>query len=391
MEHSIVPPSSSNIWGKPGGCTYWPTMNQMFPETEPKLEAQVGEASHEIGFEMISEGARGVSIGWHTFEKRAATNGLPFTKEMYDGARIYERDVREVMRKTKVFDGPNLGIEQRLEMPQIHELSFGKCDCYLYDQKNFILYLWDYKFGFIPYEAFEFWQGINYFAGIFNKLPHLRANLDRVTVHIRIVQPRAFHRDGVIREWVVPAVKLIPSTKILHDNAHKSLSEDATAVSGPHCAYCPGRHTCETALRAGVQLYEAATNPLPMDMSPLALGVQLSIITRAMKHLKHLKDGYDEQVKFKLANNEVVPLWRSEPTYQKAQWSKPIEELEVLGEMLGVNLIKKTPITVKQAVDLGVDTSVIKVYSNPKIQNGVIISENDGTRELRVFDDGKYT
>lgn len=376
MNHSIVPPSSGHIWGKPDGCTAWPTMNQLYPETEPQPEAMEGEASHEIGACLIEGATVGSMSSWSSFDGLAAANGVVFTEEMFDGAELYAKDVQSVMRETRVFSGSNIGIERRLEMSQIHELSFGTTDCYLFDAKKGHLYIWDYKFGYEIYEAFENWQSINYYAGIYNLLGFDGIKDQHITVHIRIVQPRAFHRDGPIREWTVKASDLRAHINILKGNAHKSLGPDAEAVSGSHCKHCPGRHACEAGLTGGMRLYEAASKPTPVELPVVALGVQLAIVIRARKQLECLESGFKTQVKALIRSGKTVPGWSAEPTFGKEKFDKPFEEVVAMGKMLGHDLQQQKTITPNQARKLGVDEAVITAYSSTPRTGTTIVPDN---------------
>ena len=287
--HSILPPSSAEIWGPPEGCTGWVLMSQQYPETEDGEEALEGEASHEIATSLINSATRAPTLpGSENFVGKQATNGIIYTDEMYEGAREYANDVNKVMQERAIFGGLGFGTEQCLTMPQIHELSFGTPDQFIYDTINHELFIWDYKFGYIIYEAFENWQIINYIAGIVELLNLNGIDDQNITVHLRIVQPRAFHRDGSIRQWTVKLSNLRGYFNILHSNAHIALSNDSIIRSGKHCRFCSARHACPAALQAGMTLYETAIKPVPIELSPQALGVQLLIIQRAIKQLEYL-------------------------------------------------------------------------------------------------------
>ena len=384
MSHSIIPPSSAHIWGKPDGCTGWVLMNQCYPETESTIEAMEGEASHEIARILIEISARGSGLTFKDFEGKVHENGVMYTEEMFEGAKEYADDVAIVMRKSGVFAGPNLGIEKRLEMPQIHELEFGTCDCFLFNKKTNHLYIWDYKFGYLIYEAFENWQIIDYYAGIYNLLGFDGHQDQNITVHIRVAQPRAFHRGGTIREWTVKGSDLRGHINILHENAAKSLGPDAECKSGPHCRYCPARHACESALSAGMGLYEVASKPVPVELSAAALGTQLTIVKRARKQLEYLESGFEEQVKGLIKSGKNVPGWGTEQTYGREKWGKPFEEVIAMGDMLGNDLRRKEAITPNQARKLGIDDEMVKAYSTTP-HAGLAIVPDNGNKVKQVF------
>ena len=386
--HSLIPPSSAAIWGSPDGCTGWVLMSQQYPDDESGEEALEGEASHEIGAELIGSATRGPTLtGPDHFVGKQAANGIIFTEEMYDGALIYANDVARVMRDRAIFGGRGFGTEKRLIMPQIHEQSFGTTDQFIYDSIKRELFIWDYKFGYIIYEAFENWQMINYIAGIIKLLELDGIDEQNITVHIRVIQPRAHHRDGIIREWVVKLSDLRGYFNILNAKAHEALGPNPILHTGSHCRFCSARHACAPALQAGVGLYEVAAKPVPLELSPLSLGVQLLIIKRAIKQLEYLESAYMERVKVTIKKGTLVPNWNMEHGRGKLAWNKPANEIIALGNLLGFDLKKPDAVkTPTQAKSLGIDDAVINAYSD-KPRTGLMLVPDNGSKARKFFGD----
>lgn len=386
MSHSILPPSSAGIWGKPGGCTGWVLMAQTYPETEETVEAREGTASHEVGAEIITDAkTNNRHRAAEYWVGSTASNGVIITEEMYEAAQEYADDVTRTMRSLSVFGGPGLRIEQRVEIPRVHAINWGTPDCSIHHKPSNALYVWDYKFGFEVVEAFENWQAIDYVAGLLDEL-EINGHLDQLTtVHIRIAQPRAHHREGTIREWKVLASELRAHINILSSNAHKALGPDAEFNTGSHCKHCPGRHACPAALKAGTRLYEVSSKPVPVELSAEALGVQLAIVKRARKQLEYLESGFEEQVKSLIRSGSLVSGWAVEQGIGREAWAKPIEEVIALGDMLEFDLRKPVAaITPNQAKKLGVDEAVITAYST-KPQTGLKVVPDNGNKAKQVF------
>lgn len=383
MEHSIIAASSGYIWGKPEGCTGWALMSQMHPEEKESQEAKDGTASHEIGKDIIDLYTRGMTPSFSKFEGKTAANGVLFTEEMYDCAKIYADDVLQVMREHRVYGGEYFATEQRLECKSIHDLAFGTPDQWLYANKDLHLYLWDYKFGHLLVEEFENWQLLVYLSGILDKLK-VNGLLDQaITVHFRIIQPRAYHRRGTIREWKFKASEARPYFNILSANAHEALGPNPVTRSGSHCRYCSARHNCETALRAGISLYDVASQPTPLNMSPAAVGVQLGIVKRAIKQLEGIETGLTEHAKHLLRSGQCVPGFNMQPKLGKEVWTSSNETVIALGESLGHDLRKKGVKTPKQARDLGINADVIKQFT--KREPSVELTQDDGSKARRIF------
>lgn len=376
-EHSRIPPSSAHIWGSPNGCPGWVAANATYPETEEGEEAREGTAAHELGESMIKARAiffREFAVG------TPASNGVVITDDIFESAVIYAKDVLEVAAETGV--APM--VENRVHAPHIHAESWGTPDTYLVHGNRLVI--WDFKHGHEKVEAFENWQAINYFHGIIHELRLSVSEIVDLIVEIRIVQPRAYHRGGVVRVWRTSGFGLEGLGEHLKRGAAEGLSDNPPTRSGPYCKHCPGRHACSVALEGGVALYEASSHWLPAELSPQALGVQLTIVKRARKQLEYLETGYEAQVNSLVRSGTLVPGWSTETKVGKEKWDKPVGEVIQLGDILGHNL-KKPPqaITPNAARKLGIDGSVITVYSS-KPRVGIIVVPDNGDKAREIFE-----
>lgn len=359
-------------------------MAARYPE-EPSEDTLAGEASHWLGETLIQMGAamhvtpsvRDGLVG------QAAPNGVILSDEMFDAAWEYANDV---IREIKKYPFAAWGVEARVKAPIIHAESFGTTDAYLYDPQSNRLIVWDYKYGRRIVEAFENWQGINYVAGIFDMLSIDGLQDQKLRVDIRIVQPRAFHRDGPIRScWKVLGSDLRGYITILSNHAHDALGPNAKTRSGEHCIYCNARHACPAALNAGLGMYEAVNKPIPAELTPEQLGTQLSIVKRARKQLEYLESGYEEQLKGLIRSGTPVAGWSVEQGVGKRQWSKPVDEILKFGDLMGVDLREPVKaISPAQAEKKGIDKAVVAAYVERR-QTGLKVVPDNNTKAREVF------
>lgn len=386
MTHSILPPSSAAIWGAPGGCPGWVYMNQTYPDIETEASRE-GTAAHEVAARLLSSAARANCDPVN--EGEILPNNVVVTAEMLEGADLYVDDVRAVMHASGVYGGALLGIEQKIEVPAVHPQCFGTPDLYLLDAKNNTLYIWDYKYGFDPVEAFENWQLVTYAAGILGHIAkHAPLMHDQVEptlkVVFRIVQPRAMHREGPIREWRVKYTDLAPYFENLRKGAAQTVEHPHLKRSAAHCKYCPGRHACDTAQAAGAKLFEAATVGLPVDLSVEATATQLQIITRARKQLEALESGFEQQIENLIRSGRPVRGFKMEAAQGREVWSTDAAEVAALGDILGFELRKPSVVTPKQAVKIGVDASVIMAYTS-KTKGAMKVVPDNLNHAKKVF------
>jgi hypothetical protein len=358
-------------------------MNQTFPETEESEASREGTASHELAASMIVILTTGRTLaGWREkYIGNPASNGVIITEEIFDGAELFALEMQKLMIETRVLT-PR--IEQKVKAPRIHELSEGTPDFWLYDERNRVVYIRDYKFGHRFVSEFENWQMINYASGILEDLDIDGLKDQETFVDFGIIQPRAYHRDGPIRSWRVLACELRGFINQLHQAAHANLDGTGKTQTGPHCRDCIARHGCPAALQAGVNLFEIVGQPVPTVLPMDALATQFSIIQRARKQLEYLETGFEEQIKSLIREGKTVPGYRIEPGQGRKRWSKPINEVIALGELLGIPLKKDEAVTPNQAKALGVDENLINTYS--EIPNtGLKLVPDEGSKARRIF------
>ena len=367
MNHSILPPSSAHIWGAPDGCTGWVIMINSVPEefrNARSVKSIEGDAAHELSVQLIDSAMRAgleEPLREETIGKQISNTTV--TDEMFDACELYSDNVAEVMLKTRIMGAPYLGIEKRIDIFRIHKKCFGTPDMFLYDFKNKILYIWDFKYGHVYVDEVENWQTITYATGLIDLLTVEGFNDPELSICIRIVQPRAYGEGGSIREWSIKATELVDYVNVLKNNANTALSSEAINHTGPHCRYCGARHTCPDALKAGLSLYESASTPMVQNMSLAALGTQYSIIERAKEQIVSLESGFQEQIKHLLKSGKNVPGYTLTPSIGRERWNRPDPEIITMGNMLKQNLSNGKALPPKQAREKGVDESVVAAFS----------------------------
>lgn len=356
-EHSIIPPSSA---ARRVQCPASRMMESRHPWVGDDEDALIGEASHELAAIIIANYGIGVSPTEDLIGEQAS-NGMIWTQESYDGARMYADHVRSVMQSTGCFV-PH--VEQKVLIKAIHEACWGTPDCWLFHKAAGALHVWDYKFGHLIVEAFENWQGIEYIAGILEELGIDSAADEFITVHLHIIQPRAFHRLGPIRTWTVKASDLRPYFNKLEAVEAEALGDNPTCRTGPQCRDCSARVPCwgHTADSFAAIAYSGQPYSTPRD--PAELGLELRLLRDAQATIKARLTGLEAQAEATIRDGDSVPGWAVEPGQTRTRWAVPTAEVLTLGDMLGVDLRKPPePVTPTQAKKLGIDPAVISGYS----------------------------
>ena len=376
-KHSILPPSSAGEWVN---CSGWVTLNASYPEQPETDDSRDGDAVHELAAIMIDSRSRANTppvpkIG------DTMSNGVVLTGEMFECATVYADDVEQVMRFHASY---NPQIEKTLPIPSVWAQQFGTPDCWLWCSKSATLYLWDYKNGHGTVEAFENWQAIDYLAGIRDHKGWTGRQDEHINVVVRIVQPRSYHREGPIVEWKFKLADIRGHINKLKSAADESFSRNAKCKTGPHCRHCYPRFACEAALNQGMTLFESVSKPLPQPLSIAATGLQLSLIKRAKAQLEYLESSFEQQVELAIRSGQSVPGWTTEQKQGRQKWNRPGEEIIAMGKALKIDLDKHEPITPKQAIKKGVDSTTVDALSIIP-NNGVAVVPESTTKAKKVF------
>jgi hypothetical protein len=372
--HALLAPSSMNTVMRCSGSIQ---LARLYPEDDESQDAREGTASHWAGQELL--------IGQMVDVGQVAPNGVVLDIDMIEGAEMYQRAVRELV------PAPQGNVEQRVECSSVHPYMWGTPDFWHYDAVQRVLYVMDYKYGRRFVEVFENWQLIAYAAGIIWTLALDDLNL---TVHFGIVQPRSYHRDGPVRTWRVRGSDLRPYVNMLAGGAEAAVrvdgtfNENAVCTVNPGCRDCRGRRACPALHRATMACVDLSEAPVPFDLPPTAVGVELRMIQHAQMLLKARAEGLEEQARSAMMGGVDVPHFLLQRAQGREKWQRPVSEVLALGSMLGINLAKPPEaITPTQARKLGLPATLTTTYAGRSAGEMELVPD-DGAKARKVFTQG---
>lgn len=341
-------------------CSLYPS-----EDTPKSLE---GTAAHWV----VSEALAGMTVPFGAI----APSGIEVTEEMLEGADMYADNVLAVARL-----GGKLHVEKTMGCHTIHSDCGGTPDAWHHDAGN--ITVWDYKFGHGFVDVYENWQLIVYAAGI---LESLGVKDDQFfTFHFRIVQPRNYHRDGPIREWVVKAVDLRAHFNILRAAASAAwLRTDAQCTPSDQCDYCPGRRACEALQQTGFKGMDFASGSTPLELTNAALGTELTLLNHYLARMEARKTGLEEMAASEIKAGGIVPGFTLNSTAGRLGWTKPVDEVIALGQMMGVDVSKPGVITPTQAIKAGLPDTLVAGYAG-RPAGGLKLAAADEGKARRIF------
>jgi len=222
-KHSPIGASSRPRWAKcPGSIA----MSEGFPNVS-SLAAQEGTAAHEI-----------VSIALtQAFSANIRTRDL--LEETMKALVVYTDYVEDL----KNSNSDNLcWIEHSFDMKDIYKGLYGTADCVIFNKEERLLHVIDYKHGRGLVVEVENNLQLEYYA--LGAMSTLDLGAGPIEVQMTIVQPRAYHPDGVIRSWKVSALHFLDVEADVVQEAKETAQKDALLLSGSHCMFCLGKSKC---------------------------------------------------------------------------------------------------------------------------------------------------
>lgn len=381
-EHSIIPPSASDIWGPVDGCRLYPQMALIFPEEE-RESAVTGRVSHTFGEKMIRK---------HIFDEGempirkdvvgACVDDVIVTHDMYDGAQVY---ATEVVRLFNSLNIPNkqLRLEHRVSCPDIHDEMFGTMDAEITGDDY--IHNIDFKSGRIPVNADGNLQQTCYISGTMSEM-EINGSTDQNTRVVKtIIQPFANDHMGPIRRWIGMGSDLRNDINILKKSALEVFGPDPLVRSGDHCCYCPGRFACSVALSSMENLAEMSTisSRVFVQNDMAALAANYSVAKRAESRIKKIRESLMNNIEAAIRSGKQVPGFEMNTKEGGLAYQISDDDVIAIGDDVGIPMYKKKLLTPKQAIQEGVPESI--VHSIAKRTKSQVITEVNINKAKEVF------
>jgi hypothetical protein len=121
---------------------------------------------------------------------------------------------------------------------------------------------------------------------------------------------------------------------------------------------------------------EYSGSAVPLVLSNAALGTELSLLNHHLARLEARKTGLEEMAASEIKAGKVVPGFALESTSGRVGWTKPIEEVIALGQMMGVDISKPGACTPTQAIKAGLPEDLVGSYSERKVGGLKLVSSS---------------
>lgn len=350
----------------------------MHPEPADAINqaAAEGTAGHEISAEIlraIAAPQSGPPRGAMSYIGHTASNGVTLDRSICEAVSEYVLDVTATIHRLGHANA--LHVEEPIEV--IPGVLGGTPDAWHFDGKT--ITIWDEKLGHDPIDAYENWQLLGYLMGIVRKLGINGLQDQFIHVDLRIVQPRAFHRLGTVRSWQF----MLDSARGYFNRIEATCAEimrgEQTTRVGDQCLFCSARGNCLSLSNAAGTVLEFVASATSIPFESAAAALELDLLDRAIDIAKSRRAGLREVVESKLRAGEQLAQFVLEPKYGRDGWGVPDDQLFAMGDALGVNLRKTTPITPNQAKAAGLLTEVIDNLKERKTSGFELVRVDQAT------------
>lgn len=221
-EHSPRGASGAERWINCSGSVNLIEQLKLAPSDEPEYRTE-GVRAHAVAAKCLET----KTDAWEYMDDL-------FTEEHAMAVQLYLDTVRPLM-----FQASSQRIEQKFHRPDLHKDYFGTADLSLYYASDYLLDVTDYKNGAgIVVEVEWNPQAMYYAYGLLDQYPETKR------IRLRIVQPRAFHNEGPVREWEISREHLEVWVQEGLLPAMKRSEQDGTLTPGDWCRFCPAKLIC---------------------------------------------------------------------------------------------------------------------------------------------------
>jgi len=188
MLHASLPPSGAHRWVPcPGSIR----SEMLYPEIENDSTRE-GIAAHWLASEVLKSylpNSLGIKLST-TFINNTAPNGVIIDEQMAAAVDVYAHDILSVAQEFGLLS--KLQIETKITGNAIHPNNWGTPDSWVYDKKTYTLFLWDFKFGHRPIEAYKNWSLVDYALIILSNIDGITDQCTTVDMRIIQLQQRPF-------------------------------------------------------------------------------------------------------------------------------------------------------------------------------------------------------
>lgn len=346
--HSRLGASGAERWMNCPGSSALIAAAEMPVTDEPDFQRE-GIAGHEAAAECLLRDIDAWEIVGETF------HNTEIDGDMAEAIQVYLDAVRPCIDRENGFHRQQFFVEAKLAAPDVHEQMFGTTDfgAIVPEGRHNVSACNPLGHAFLDVTDLKMGKGIvvepndnpqlKYYAFMLIHT-YLDDLDDGFPVRLRIVQPRAYHNEGPIREWWTTVGEI--KAWVVRDLLPAMNSTDDALDAGAWCRFCPAKLTCP--LLTG--LFKAAASYDPkavVDAGDQALGLNYGKIAAVKFYLKALEDETFRRLQLrrdipgaKLVNKKADRIFRPTVTVQVEGKDVEVDTAEYIKKTFGAKAYK---------------------------------------------------
>jgi hypothetical protein len=277
-DHATYSASGSKRWIN---CPASIRLSEGIPDSPSSVYAEEGTRAHEV-LEAILKNHNGNLL---TVVNNLRKN-KKYNEEMIDHALDAYKYIRKVLSR---FDAPILQAERKVDAsPFTMSDQFGTLDVSIFEDFG-SLYIMDYKYGAgIPVEP-NGPQLIYYALAVCYEYDF---NFSDVT--LVIIQPRAEHEKGPIREFKMSVKDLMKWEKTFKDAVKECQKPDCKTNAGEWCRYCKAAFKCPEIGKKSMANARIVFDPIKDNKLPVVEKLTTDHIAKILDNASNLKTWISE-------------------------------------------------------------------------------------------------
>lgn len=368
MTPQLPKASDANIWMKCHG-SYKAQQLHPGPPGELSQSKLEGRACHEVAQKLF----RGDPV------PDMSQDGIVITQELIDAAQEYYDDV---IAYCDQHDIPRDWMQVEKPVSLEHHLSgwFGIPDASVRNTTLNHLVVWDAKFGHALVEVFEHWPMMLYAGALIRNAKGFEPDI----IELRIVQPRGFHSEGIVRKWCLTMDELADYLIQIDETLQGVMSDTPVCTPGSQCKHCTARAHCDTLQRVSYEGIDYVSDLHTHNLTGHTLGVELKLLQRAQEMIAMRLAGLEEQATHEIKAGNHIPFYTLKPSTGRKRWRKdvPSEQIIMMGELMGVEVRKPVELdTPAQLIKKGIDASLVNQYAETPSTGVKLVAQDE--KEIR--------
>lgn len=256
----------------------------------------------------------------------------------------------------------------------------GYCDVAIYSEKAKHLWVIDYKHGVGISKAVEGNTQVKQYAAgfLFDDRRFIRPTTVGAVTMV-IIQPRAFHKRGDIREYEVPTSDISEYLSLLDDVVYDCLKEDAPLTPGEdQCRFCDARPICPALSATSLAVLDPHIREIG-QLSKERLEDPDKIDTQRLSYIKQMRplimewlNSVDAAIENAIFSGDSVPGFKAVEAKASRKWyGEEQDRVRKLASIIGVpdwELYDVTPKTLTEVEGMIVSSFKSRVSRKKKKQ-----------------------